>query len=120
MSRNLPDRSLRRIVADLAGLHAEDISAVLGDLDAGQRRRIESLLRESAGQSEQEMYDVARVSEWLQQRIESTAFAMTPAARETLRSCAVELYPFTMQWSATRPGALQRLAARFYAERVST
>ena len=52
MSRRYPDRDLRRLVAELASVGPEDLEAILGDLDAPQRRTVTELLAAYAGAAE--------------------------------------------------------------------
>ncbi len=49
MPRDTADRSLRRLVADLAGLGDADIQDILSELDLGERTKVEALLASYAG-----------------------------------------------------------------------
>ena len=105
MSRRSPDRSLRRLVAELATVAPEDIETVLDDLDPPQRRQFQALMAEYLGQPvaaplAPEVAPVAGpsappgLSPWLAARIdEPESFAMAPAARTALRACAASLEP---------------------------
>jgi hypothetical protein len=96
-----PDRALRRMAMDLATLHPEDADAVLGELDPGQRNRIEMLLADLSefgfGDGPQKdvppAIDPSRLSPWLVARAQSGAGRMTERTRAKLRECAARLYP---------------------------
>jgi len=98
-----PERQLRRLVADLARVHVDDLEAVLGELDATERGTVETLLREYAGLvepandgNETPGCDRVAVSAWLVERFEERAdIAMTAAGRSALQQTAVRLYPAT-------------------------
>jgi hypothetical protein len=107
MPRPKPERALRRLVSNLATLHGDDIAAILGELDARQRRVVESLLHEhaeyladpvSAPEGQQDNFDAAALSPWLAQRLQAragTAFAMTERARLALREVSARVRPKT-------------------------
>ncbi|MGE5566066.1 MAG: hypothetical protein ACM3YN_07930 [Parcubacteria group bacterium] len=50
MSNRRPDKTLRRMVADLAMASPEDAKAILDELDARARQRVEALLAEYRGE----------------------------------------------------------------------
>jgi hypothetical protein len=124
MPHPIPDRALRRVIADLAALAPEDAGAILVTLEPVQREKIESLLREYASYfdgtpnpppADRSDYDPSRLSPWLVQRLEgAAAFEMTAHARQALRDCAARLYP-TPAAAATRPraGLFGRMASVF-------
>lgn len=119
MPHPAPDHALRRIVADLAVLHADDVAAVLGELDAAQRQTVEGLLRDYAAYFDPAQtqkpedrigYDASQLSPWLVQRLQTEGqpdFEMTAQARQALHDCAVRLYPAP----ATRPKSRGRMAS---------
>ena len=107
-----PDRVLRRLVTDLAGLHPEDLAGVLDGLDGDARAKVEALLREFAGPAPPTpqaepippvieapptvAYDVMTMSPWLAGllRENSTARnAMAPDAFAALCDCAAKVHP---------------------------
>ncbi len=122
MSHPIPDRALRRTIADLAVLDPEDAAAVLADLAPGEREAIEGLLREYAAYFDGAAkpvtkgggaYDLSRLSPWLVERLEG-AFEMTTPAREALRDSAVRLYPTPTGKAITpRTGLFGRVASIF-------
>ncbi len=94
------DTALRRVVSDLAQMHAEDIAAVLGGLDAPQRTAVEALLREhltvfsGSDAAVRESFDAARLSPWLVDILRAPdAAGLTTAVHEALKASAVTLYP---------------------------
>lgn len=99
----LPDRALRRLVVELAALHAEDVRAVLAELDPAQRPKVEALLQEFSdfGFAEKLVpapdngvaIDSARLSPWLVGRCNGSDAAMTAHSRAVLLACAGRLYP---------------------------
>ncbi len=100
MPRLNPDKSLRRLVADLAMLHADDIAAILSDLSAAERRSVEDLLREHAdlfvpppvpvAAPAEEKLDTKRLSPWLAERLAAPDL-LTAETRAALRDLVVEL-----------------------------
>lgn len=104
------ERGLRRIAAEFASLHAEDIAAILGDLNTEERARIEALLREYSGHTAQppvlepaREFDASALSPWLVQRAKSAEpRIMTALARQALLDCAVELCPASAKIALTR------------------
>src|SRR5438874_2364473 len=105
MSLRPHDRALRRAVAGLARLHAEDREAILGALDATEKVRVEALVAVFAGRAAAEQPPEAQpewayesVSPWLLARIDpddrrgaraSREFVlMTDASRGALREAA--------------------------------
>lgn len=102
-----PDHALRRIVADLAVLHADDVAAVLSELDPAERRTVEGLLRDYAAYFDPAQkpedrigYDASQLSPWLVQRLQAEGqadFEMTAQARQALHDCVVRLYPAQSQ-----------------------
>lgn len=108
------DRELRRLVANLAFLEPHDVAAVMADLDATQRQNVERLLREFPGFAVPpavEGCDTTRLSPWLAQKLqpESPDCAMTNAARDALRDCAIALFPVPAV--QRKPGIFARLAS---------
>jgi hypothetical protein len=113
----VPDRELRKMFADLASLHADDLDAVLDGLDAAERGTAERLLAELSGVKAEApppaaaaTCDLARFSPWMVRRLLIDRFdgEMTPHAREILGDCARVLYPAV---AADRsPGPFARLA----------
>jgi hypothetical protein len=101
---SFPDRTLRRMVVDLAALHADDIAAVLAQLEPRQRGKVEALLRELSDfgfgerisqSQERGRVDASQLSPWLVDRLaeERSDIGMTALARAKLRDCAVRLFP---------------------------
>ncbi|HWA90276.1 MAG TPA: hypothetical protein VG889_09595 [Rhizomicrobium sp.] len=111
----MAERDLRRMVVDLAALVPEDREAVLGELDAPQRRTVERLLAEFSGGGFAEEVaaeavpgcDSAKLSPWLADRM-SERSTMTAHAREALRKSAMALFPKT-DAPARQPGLFARL-----------
>jgi hypothetical protein len=105
-----PDRALRRMVMDLAGLHADDAKAVLDALDPAQRKKVEAFLQEfspfvigEAPVAAQPEIDRKRIARWLAARLEAHPGArMTEAARAALRAEAVRFFPATRDQSSRR------------------
>jgi len=103
VSTLVPDRVLRRMIVDLAALPAEEIEAVLAELDPQQRARVERLVQEFLGfgfvepaaVEEKKAFDKTAFSPWLLQRLDSadTEFRLTERARAALQDAALELYP---------------------------
>lgn len=119
MSRAAPDRALRKLVAELAQAEADDVAAILQELDGASQRKVKALLLDYAGgpaeapESRPLDRPVPRLegfSPWLADRLSGRAaaqslgfpaarakraptedFNMTPAAVEALRTCAGEL-----------------------------
>ncbi len=119
-----PDRALRRLVADLAVLHPDDVSAVLQGLDPRERGTVEALLREYVAHFEQAPakvsdirahYDLSRLSPWLVDRIETADFAVTAQARQALRDVAVRIFPMAsvtaLPSAQKRPTFLARMSS---------
>jgi hypothetical protein len=116
-----PDRELRRMVVDLASLHADDVEAVLDRLDPSQRRKVEILLREfsafgfggatAAHSARADAIDRARVSSWLLGRTDPdcTEARLTPLARSTLREAALRLYPAPQDANRAGSSLLDRI-----------
>lgn len=113
------DRGLRRLVADLTELHADDMAAILDTLDADERRRVEILLRAYTGGDEvrpamARAYDGAVFSPWLTRRLESGE-GMTPHAYHALQSSAAKLHPLSEtvapRADTARPSLLARLVS---------
>ena len=100
MSRHRPDRRLRRAIAGLARLHADDVESILGALEPRERARVDALLDAAAGrgaESDEHGRDYKSVSPWLLARMdpagrgrarERDQAAMTEAAREALKAAA--------------------------------
>ena len=106
------DRGLRRAVAQLQDMEAEDFDAVIGSLDAGQRKRVLSLLDQMRGAlmepvalpgvgAMDRICLPADLSPWLVARINggqedtpgAERFTMTEHAHQALRGCAASLLP---------------------------
>jgi hypothetical protein len=97
--------ALRRMVSDLAALHADDISAILADLKPRERQTVEGLLREHASYFDaavpgsattSEEFDAARLSPWLLQRMRGEdrfTLALTVDARQALLDAAIRATP---------------------------
>jgi hypothetical protein len=115
----MAERELRRMVVDLAALLPEDREAVLGELDAPQRRVLEDMLRafngealaaEAVAPDAVAGCDASKFSPWLVERMaETSAAATTSDVRKALHDCAVALYPRTER--ERNPGLLSRFAA---------
>jgi hypothetical protein len=94
---------LRRLVADLSALHADDAAIVLSELEPSQRQRVQALMRElsdfgfameqSAKDDIRTSIDVTVFSPWFLERLEQDHGQITPRARARLRDCAGRLYP---------------------------
>ena len=98
MSLNNPDRALRRIVADLAALHPEDIWELLDGLEPGHRNSVEGLLRDYTGLGEEEApygHELAAVhlSGWLRSRLDPNCADVTEHARDALQRATAQLFP---------------------------
>jgi hypothetical protein len=116
MSPRRHERHLKRAVADLARLHPDDVTAILGALDADEKALVEQLVAGLAGgppPPEEPAWTYDGVSPWLLDRIDSEAKAgarpgrdfvlMTPASAEALRAAAA---PFrTREGGGGRTGA---------------
>jgi|GEM_PF-1950284 len=123
------DRAVRQVVVDLAGLHPDDVGAILDELDSEERRKIEGLLREYEGASDVQktsperrptLFDGSQLSPWLVERLGSSpavSYAMTQQARHVLSECAIQLCPpvdiKTVPASDAPDGILGRLVSRF-------
>jgi hypothetical protein len=104
------------MVADLALLHGDDISAILNELGPKERSAVEDLLREHAAYFDEAPtapppepvaeFDPTRLSPWLVQRLHADASnrMMTAAARQALRDAAVRLYPLSEAMAQPRTG----------------
>lgn len=114
MSLRPADRALRKLVAELAALHADDVEAILAELSDGQRARVKALLAEYRGAGLQPSAATAAaqgpdaiegLSHWLAARIRAAAgdgdglaspqfgmpaFAMTDAGRAALLAAAAK------------------------------
>jgi hypothetical protein len=101
-----PGISLRRMIADLAALHADDLDAVLDELGSEERSTVVALMQEYAAQFDASpsvlepvqilTHDISWLPPWLARRAGGDVvsdFAMTAQARHMLRECAVRLYP---------------------------
>lgn len=94
-----PDSAIRKIVAEVAALHAEDVSAILDSLAAADRQAVEALLQEYADQfrpAPSVPYDLTQLSVWLQkiaQEATGKSTTMTPLAQQALLGCITALYP---------------------------
>ncbi|MBV9694992.1 MAG: hypothetical protein JO261_14940 [Alphaproteobacteria bacterium] len=98
------------MVLRLASLSADDLNAVLADLEADQRKAVERLLDELSGKppAPSAPFDLARFSPWLVRRLLTDRFEgeMTLHAREILRGCAQDLFPMMESGpSKRRPNA---------------
>lgn len=101
--RREPEVAVRRIIAELAAFHADDVAAILGGLDAGERQTVEELLRDHVGCFEASLtlpgaaagYDASRLSEWLSKRLlaGSEDNRMTPLGRQTLLASVIAQCP---------------------------
>ena len=133
------DRSLRRLVADLAKARAEDVEAVLAELDAGQRRRVLDMLGAYTGSQEKAQgfaeaspgLMIEGLSSGLGERLAQAArpagstgspFELTPAAAEALRSSAEEMLELGLAFAPASPrpapvSLLQRLEDVFTGDR---
>ena len=123
MSQPAPDLVLRRLVAQLAVLHPDDVGAVLEELDVKERRRVEVLLLSYAGGgAKQEApvakpdYDRSRVSAWLRVRIDASQQDVTPHARETLSHLAKQLFPASDEVKTARspPSLVSRMVSALF------
>jgi|GEM_PF-3524197 len=80
MPRRRSDRALRRAVSRLGRLHPDDVDAILGELDAGERARIDAMIAGFAGRpppaepapaaAEEPAWVYESVSPWLLARID--------------------------------------------------
>jgi hypothetical protein len=113
MAARQPDRSLRLMVARLGKMRADDMDAVLDQLDEVQKSRILSLLGEFEGDEGVKGNDETpilfdeivipdRISPWLAARVNGRAdsgdettdqFTLTPHAQAALRRCAAAMVP---------------------------
>jgi DNA-binding transcriptional ArsR family regulator len=104
-----PEVAIRRIIAELAALHADDLAAILDVLNAGERKTVEDLLRDHVGRFEAALapignaagYDASQLSQWLSGHLlaDSADDKMTPLGRQTL------LASVGAQCPAPRPAA---------------
>lgn len=86
---------IRRMIVKLAGLHAEDLAAILAELEGSERQTVEQLLEEFTAPFENARgetsasVDPTRFSPWLAARLVSQAGGdMTSAAGKALCECA--------------------------------
>jgi hypothetical protein len=114
MTANLPDRSLRRMVAQLKRLPDPDFGDIIDRLDDRQKARVLALVSDFDGRTDAEAEPAPssamianvvipeQISPWLAARIngradsgEETAdpFTLTPAAQAALRRCAATMVP---------------------------
>jgi len=98
------ERTLRRLIADLAERPRADVRAVLADLAPEQRARAEKLLADFRGTATPPTraepaasIDTEGLSPWLAARLRTATgdpaavdFAMTPMAMESLRQAAAQ------------------------------
>jgi hypothetical protein len=138
MSVQLPDRALRRLVAELSVRDESDVQAILAELEPDQRRRVENLLALCRGDEpigerpKAEPPSVStRFSPWLALRLAGDAsgqprFQMTDHARRTLREAADALSPtddtvIELQYAsrAARPGWWSRVRDQLLRSRIS-
>ena len=93
---------LEDAIADLAAMHADDAQEVMAALTLAERRRVGNLLEgfmssfDRTLQARELGYDSSQISNWLDQILSessSNATLLSPLARETLRQCAISLYP---------------------------
>ena len=121
MPNPIPDRALRRMIADLAALHPDDAAGVLSALEPDARARTEALLREYAATvdgrpaGDASAYDPTRLSPWLVQRADSAQgaeFQMTADTHQALRASVMRLYPLPQPVIDARPGLFSRMAIR--------
>ncbi|MEJ0027189.1 MAG: hypothetical protein WDN01_14265 [Rhizomicrobium sp.] len=120
MPQPAPDRGLRRIVAELSGLHGDDVAAILAELGAAERQTVETLLRDFEGvlagaavpaPEAETTFDASRFSAWLTERL-SRAGDMTPHARRTLVACAARVAPASFGHKAPRRAGRGRASTR--------
>lgn len=98
--RRSPDRALRRMLADLARLHPDDVEAILGALEPAERKQVDRLIAGldggpagRAAPSDRPAWSYEGVSPWLLERIEpggkGGAFVLTtPASAAALKAAA--------------------------------
>jgi len=93
---------LEEAIADLAAMHADDAQEVMAALTPSERRRVGTLLEgfmssfDRALQARELGYDSSQISNWLDQILSGSplnATQLSPLALETLRQCAISLYP---------------------------
>jgi hypothetical protein len=129
----MSDRPLRRLVAKLSTVRQEDMEAVLAQLEAGQRKRVATMLAELAGipvEPAKPQLDLRGLSLWLvarlttaaggkaegEQRLQgrrATAFSLTKATRQALLEAAALHQPKDEPSRQFRPrfaGRLRRAA----------
>ena len=122
MPRRRPDRALRRAVTGLGRLHPDDVEAILGALEPGDRARVDAIAAGFAGRSppaepapepEEPEWAYESVSPWLLARLDPDDrragrdfVLMTDAAREALRAAAE---PFRKQAFAPGGGKARSL-----------
>jgi hypothetical protein len=102
------DRRLKRVVADLAGLHPDDRDSVLSLLPEPERRKVDRLLEAFLGfdTPAPETFDAAQLSPWLVERISLQQQGVTDATCNALRQLAVRCFPAPV----AQPAKLRRQA----------
>lgn len=102
MSPPKRERGLRRIAADLASLHPDDLASVMAGVSPESRQSIDRLLDEfgaTGGRvprtAKAAAFDTTRVSPWLVQIADSkrSNSAMTAHGRQALHDCMAQLFP---------------------------
>lgn len=103
-----PDRALRKLVAELAIVHPDDLGAILKGLDEEEQARVEALLAEyrtktvtldlAPEEAAPPKWGIEGASPWLMERIEPSpagggsaeagSFSMTETAQAALRAAA--------------------------------
>lgn len=115
MPSPVDERALRRLVVNLAALHADDAAAVLSELEAQERKAVERLLEEFSGfgfagaSAPVASFESRRFSPWLADRLQGRG-DMTELARGALAACAGELYPAPL---AAAPAAQEKSPGLF-------
>ena len=118
------DRTLRRLVAELAAASDEDVEAVVAELSPLHRRRITALLASFVGEPEPiaptahapdlSTPKLVGLSPWLEARLDDGAngkvgqFDLTPASRAALREAIENIDPAPMAFEFSRPTARPR------------
>ncbi len=122
MPRDTADRSLRRLIADLAGLGDADIQDILSELDLGERTKVEALLASYAGVDSAEAprpgkeahpkINTKGLSSWLAGRIHAGAPADELGSAPLLRALADRLARRGPRLAAVMtPAAIEALRA---------
>lgn len=102
------DRSLRRLVADLADRDDDDVEAVLALLDQNQRRQLRELLDTYRGRAPLGTVGPA-LPDWIEARVGGAmAEQLTPLARDTFASCVADWTP-EAEIDSRGPSLLRRL-----------